>query len=50
MAEGIEKVYCCERPNDNSAMWAALMNSNNNPAELMALMNSQNGWNNNPLR
>ena len=48
MAEEVEKVYCCERPTDNSALWAALMNRDSNPSELMALMNN-NQWTNNPF-
>ena len=53
MAEIAEKVYCYDRPSDNSAMWAALMSNREkgaSPLETMAMMNSGggfgNGWNN----
>lgn len=46
--EGIEKIYCLDRP-DNSALYAALAN-NNNSAEMAALMNGgMNGMWNNPM-
>lgn len=35
MADETKIMYCCDRPQDNSAMWASLMNNN--------------GWNNNPF-
>lgn len=50
MGEVTEKIYCCDRPSDNSAMWAALMNKGNNCGEMAALMNGgMNGWMNNPF-
>lgn len=49
MAE-VEKVYCCDRPNDNSAMLAALMNKGNDCGEMAALLNNgMNGQWNNPF-
>lgn len=41
-----EKVYCTNHPsNDNSAMWAALMNQKESPAEMAAMMNGgMGGW------
>lgn len=45
-----EKVYCYERPQDNSAMWATLMANRDktSPVEAMAMMNGGMGnmWNN----
>lgn len=48
--DSIEKIYCCDRP-DNSALIAALANNNNNGWETAALMNGGFGganamWNN----
>lgn len=50
-----EKVYCYERPHDNSAMWATLManrDKGTTPLETMAVLNGGMGggmWNN-PLK
>lgn len=54
MADEIkEKVYCYEKPADNTAMWATLManrEKGTSPLETMAMMNNGgfggNGWNN----
>lgn len=48
MADEMTKVYCYDKPADNSAMWAALMNRQESPAELAALMNNNN-LNNSPF-
>lgn len=51
MTENVsEKVYCYEKPQDNSALWATLMNNHNNsPLETAALLNGGafggNQWN-----
>jgi len=48
MAEGTEKIYCCDR--DDSALAAALMGRNNDAATTAAMMNGgMNGWMNNPF-
>lgn len=55
MADEMTKVYCYDRPADNSAMWAALMSNRDkgvSPETLMAMNGGGgfgNGWNN-PLR
>ena len=52
MAEETKTIYCCDRPSDNSAMWATLMANRDKgatPLETMAVMNGGMGggmWNN----
>lgn len=48
MADNVmEKVYCCDRPNDNAALLAAVMGNKGSSAETAALMNGMgNQWNN----
>lgn len=48
-SEEMTKVYCYDKPCDNSAMWAALMSNRekgNTPLETMAMMNSGGGFGN----
>lgn len=33
--EQVEKILCCDRPSDNSAMWAAMMANKNNNSDWM---------------
>lgn len=48
MADNVmEKVYYCDRPNDNAALLAAMLGNKGNTAETAALMNGMgNQWNN----
>lgn len=44
MAEEMKTVYCCDKPSDNSALWATLMSNNRekgmSPMEVMAMSNN----------
>lgn len=44
----IEKIYCCDRDNNDALIAAMLSNRNDNPMAY-AIMNGNNNWNNNPF-
>lgn len=59
MSDCMEKIYCCDRDNDNTLAAAILANGgyrrdNDSPWAMAAMMNGgmngMNGWMNNPLK
>lgn len=52
MGEITEKIYCCDRGNNDNALTAAILANNNRRDDwgpMAALMNNQNDWMNNPF-
>lgn len=52
MGEIVEKIYCCDRNNNDNALTAAILangNNHDNWGPLAAMLNNQNEWMNNPF-
>lgn len=52
MGEVTEKIYCCDRGNNDSALTAAILANNNRRDDwgpMAAMLNNQNEWMNNPF-
>lgn len=52
MSEVTEKIYCCDRGNNDNALTAAILANNNRHDDwgpMAAMLNNQNDWMNNPF-